>query len=239
MSSLVSPITSKDDVAASFDAVARRYDLLQRLNPGYHADLRRSAARLEAPERGRILDLCCGTGLSTDALVRRYPAADVTALDGSHGMLERARGKARLRQVRFLEGDAHDPARAGALGPFDAVFMAYGIRNMSDPDACLRNMLALLAPGGRAAFHEYVLDGSRSSRAIWNVVAAGVITPLGWAASGSSELFRYLRRSVLDFDGVERFEARLRQAGFAQVQIHRMPGWQRGILHTVVACKPA
>lgn len=229
---------AKDRVPLQFDAVAHRYDLLQRLNPGYRGDLRRSAQRLGARDDARILDLCCGTGLSTQALRGCYPRAKITALDASRGMLDAARVKPDLSDVHFVLGDAHDPGAAGVHGPFDAVFMAYGIRNMGAPDRCLGNVLQLLEAGGKVAFHEYLLTGSAASRAVWNVVSGAIIMPLGWAASGSGELFSYLRTSVLEFDRVGEFEARLQRVGFEDVEVGRMRGWQRGILHTVVARKP-
>jgi ubiquinone/menaquinone biosynthesis methyltransferase len=228
---------AKAVVAQRFDAVARRYDAMQQLNFGYTSDLSKSAERLGAPPTGRILDLCCGTGLSTEALIKLYPHASIVALDASKGMLAAARAKPALSSVRFVEGDAHDPAAAGASGPFDAVFMAYGIRNMSEPDACLSRIRQLLSPGGVVAFHEYLLRGSLYSRAVWNVVAGSIIVPMGWAMSGSAELFRYLRRSVNEFDTVERFQTRIRAAGFEHLHTCSMIGWQRDIVHTVVARK--
>src|SRR6478735_5748960 len=99
----------KGQVPAKFDRVARTYDVLTGLNPGYKKHLRWSAERLGAKADGRLLDLCCGTGLSTEALVRAYPRATVLGLDASAGMLARARRKGSLASVRFLEGDAMDP----------------------------------------------------------------------------------------------------------------------------------
>ena len=77
----------KQAVPGEFDRVARRYDLLTGMNPGYRKHLRWSAERMRMPPTARILDLCCGTGLSTEALVRSYPRARVTGLDASAGML--------------------------------------------------------------------------------------------------------------------------------------------------------
>lgn len=233
-----SPELSRLNVAEQFDTVAHRYDLLQRLNPGYRKHLRLSAHRLAAKEDGRILDLCCGTGLSTEALVQAYPSAQLTALDASEGMLVQARRKPALQRVRFILGDAMDPKAAGADGPFDAILTAYGIRNVGDPDLCLSRMIALLAPGGRVAFHEYSVAGSRYHRLVWGAVASAVIAPLGRAFTGSSQLFTYLRRSVDEFDSVAGFEARLRGAGFVDVRTLTMDGWQRGIVHTFVAQRP-
>ena len=224
-----------EQLATDFDRVAARYDTLQYFNPGYRSDLARSARRLAAPSGGRILDLCCGTGLSTAALRGCYPDAEITALDISAGMLATARKKPELRGVRFLDGDAMEIERAGGGGPYDGVLMAYGIRNVPDPDLCLRRLREHLKPGARAVFHEYSVADSLLSQAIWNTVAAGIIVPLGSALTGSGELFRYLRRSVNEFDSLPRFELRLRDAGFANVRVEPMPGWRRGIVHSVIA----
>jgi ubiquinone/menaquinone biosynthesis C-methylase UbiE len=228
----------RQDVPGGFDRVAHRYDLLCALNPGYRKHLRLSARRLGLPPGARILDLCCGTGLSTAALVASCPGAEVTALDASGEMLAVARRKKRLGRVHFLEGDAMDPAAAGAAGPFDAVLMAYGIRNVSDPDLCLERVRGLLRPGGASCFHEYSVADSAAACAIWRAVSTGVIVPLGALATGSADLFRYLRQSVLDFDGVSAFEARLHRAGYVDIATHPMTGWQRGIVHSFLARRP-
>lgn len=233
------PPDRKRRVPGEFDRVARRYDLLCALNPGYGKHLAWSARRMALPPRARALDLCCGTGLSTRALARTYPDAEIVGIDASREMVAIARGKPELASVRFLVGDAMDPAEAGAPGPFDGVLMAYGIRNVPDPDACLARVRDLLAPGGVACFHEYSVADSRAARAVWNAVAGAVIVPLGAAATGSGELFRYLRRSVLAFDGVRAFEERLRRAGFDRVTTLGMDGWQRGIVHSFLARRPA
>lgn len=225
-------------LATGFDRVAARYDTLQQWNPGYCRDLIRSARRLAAPATGRILDLCCGTGLSTEALREIYPHAEITALDISQGMLATARQKPALAGVRFIVGDAMDPAGAGAVGPFDGVLMAYGIRNVPDPDLCLHRLRDVLAPGATVVFHEYSVAGSLVSRAVWNAIASSIIVPLGAALTGSGELFRYLQQSVNEFDSLPRFELRLRDAGYSRVRVAPMPGWRRGIVHSVIAERP-
>ncbi|MCB9568851.1 MAG: class I SAM-dependent methyltransferase [Myxococcales bacterium] len=232
------PLTEKRRVPDAFDRVARRYDLLTGLNPGYRRHLRMSAERLHLAADAAILDLCCGTGLSTAALRRVYPRATITALDASPGMLEVAAKKPWASEVRWLCGDAMDPAAAGAVGPFDGILMAYGIRNVPDADACLARLLGLLAPGGAICFHEYSVRDSRWARTIWNLVAGGIIIPSGALTSPGSPIYRYLRRSVLDFDGVRAFEARLARAGFTDVHTEPMDGWQRGVVHSFLARRP-
>lgn len=221
-----------------FDRVASTYDLLTGMNPGYRRHLRMSARRMEVPEGARLLDLCCGTGQSTEAVVEAHPTATVIGLDASAGMLERARRKRWPEGVSFVLGDAMDPAAAGAEGPFDGIFMAYGIRNVPDPDLCLARLRELLRPGGVLVVHEYSVADSPLARAVWNAVTLGVIIPGGLLTSGSTRLYRYLRRSVLEFDGVRAFEARLGRAGFTQVRTRPMDGWQRGVVHTFEGRRP-
>lgn len=230
----------KRDVPSDFDVVAPTYDLLTGMNPGYHRHLRLSAQRLGLVQRApRILDLCCGTGLSTEAILETYPHAQVVALDASRGMLEAARKKSVLRGVELVHGNAMDPRAAGIDGSFDAILMAYGIRNVPAIDPCLVNLLALLAPGARIAFHEYSVRDSRRARLIWDAVCWGIIVPGGLVTAPKSGIYRYLHASVRDFDGVRAFEARLARAGYDDVRTEPMDGWQRRILHTFLARKPS
>ena len=225
-------------VPGEFDRVARAYDFLTGLNPGYHRHLRMSARRLEVPPDARILDLCCGTGASTAALLAEHPGARITAGDASRGMLAEARKKLPADRVELLEVDAMDPRAAGIKGPFDGIFMAYGIRNMSDTDTCLSRLHGLLGPGGRMCLHEYSVADSKWARLRWNLVSAGIIIPGGLLMSGSTRIYRYLRRSVLEFDGVRALEARLGSAGFDEVTTLPVDGWQRGIVHSFLARRP-
>lgn len=228
----------KARVPGEFDRVARRYDLLTGLNPGYHRHLRLSAGRLPLPAGGRILDLCCGTGASTAALLAEHADARITAADASEGMLREARRKLPADRVELVRADAMDPVAGGVNGPFDGIFMAYGIRNMSSPDRCLARLFELLRPGGGLCLHEYSVADSAWARARWNAVSLAVIIPGGLLTSGTTRIYRYLRRSVLEFDGVRALEARLRAAGFADVRTEPVDGWQRGIVHSFVARRP-
>lgn len=235
----MSSVIAKRDVPAGFDRVAASYDRLVGVNPGYMRHLRYSAGRLGLDGSPRVLDLCCGTGLSARALLETYPDARITAVDASPGMLERAQAKPFASRVEWLLGDAADPFPAGVSTRFDGILMAYGIRNVMNIDTCLARLLGLLRPGGRICFHEYSVADSRRARWVWNAVAAGIIIPSGALVSGSSRLYRYLWRSVLEFDGVAAFERRLRSFGFVDVHSEPMDGWQRGILHSFLARRPA
>ena len=233
-------------VALAFDQDAASYDRLVGANPGYHEHLRRSAERLGLPRRGagmRLLDVGCGTGLSTRALLEVYPEAEILAVDASSEMLARARAKAWPPGVRFVHGRAEDlPALLGHDGQFggqfdgqfDGLLAAYLLRNLPDVDAGVATLRDLLVPGAPIAVHEYSVADSAPARATWTAVCWAVIIPLGWWVTGDPGLYRYLWRSVLHFDGLSRLRRRLADAGFEAVRAEAMTGWQRGIVHTVL-----
>jgi ubiquinone/menaquinone biosynthesis C-methylase UbiE len=114
----------KRRVPTDFDHVARSYDLLATLNPGYKKHLCLSACRMQLSAEARVLDLYCGTGLSTEALLSIYPRARIIGLDASAGMLEHARAKPALAAASFVLGDAMDPG-AKVDGPFDGVLITH------------------------------------------------------------------------------------------------------------------
>ncbi|WP_078073664.1 class I SAM-dependent methyltransferase [Streptomyces niveus] len=152
------------ELSAAFDHAALAYDRLVAVNPGYHAHLRRSARRLGPPRGGaglRLLDLGCGTGASTAALLAAAPHAEIVAVDASAGMLERAAAKSWPAGVSFVHAPVERLGEAGVTGPFDGAFAAYLFRNLTDPDRALALVRSLLAPGGRIGVHEYALGGVR------------------------------------------------------------------------------
>lgn len=227
-------------VPRAFDQHASSYDRLVGANPGYHDHLRRSAERLTLPGRGaglRLLDVGCGTGLSTRALLDAYPDAEIVGADASAEMLAQARAKTWPDSVRFVHSRAEDLAGAGVEGWFDGILAAYLLRNLPDIDASVATLRDLLAPGAPIAVHEYSVADSPAARATWTAVCWAVIIPLGWRVTGDPSLYRYLWRSVLHFDGLERLRRRLREAGLEAVRAEPMDGWQRGIVHTVVGLR--
>jgi ubiquinone/menaquinone biosynthesis C-methylase UbiE len=231
-------VITKKEVPSNFNRVARWYDALQKMNRGYSDHLRLSAERLQAGPGAKLLDLCCGTGLSTEALRSVYPGARIDGVDASEGMLEVARNRQLDPPVDFVLADVMELTPDQLQGPYDAILMAYGIRNMPDPDAALARLMPLLKPGGAVCFHEYSVADSKWSRIVWNVMASAVIIPLGQLTSPGAPIYRYLRRSVLEFDGVVRFERRLREAGFVDVRTEPTSGWAKGIVHSFLARKP-
>ena len=223
-------------VPDAFDAVAPRYDLMCRLNPGYVGMLADAAGALAPLPVPRLLDLCCGSGLSTQALRNAHPGVPLVALDGSAGMLEQARKKA-LDPIEYVQGDAQTPGQYLA-GLFGGILMSYGLRNVRDPDWALVEIKDLLAPGGLLAIHDYSLAGPGAER-LWRFMCRAVVRPFCAAVSGAPQLFEYLEDSVLDFDRRDALAARIERAGFELLRV--IPGrlWQRQIVHTFIARRPA
>lgn len=231
----------REHLPAAFDTGAGTYDRLVGANPGYHTHLRRSALRMRLPEQGRglrLLDAGCGTGASTAALVAAAPHAQIAGIDASAGMLAEAKAKRWPPTVHFVHSTVEHLAEAGITGPFDGILAAYLVRNLADPDGRLRALRALLRPGGVLAVHEYSVRDSRLAQAVWHAVCWTIIIPMGALLSGDATLYRYLWRSVAAFDGTRALAARLGNAGFVDVRVAPMSGWQRGIVHTFLATRP-
>lgn len=228
-------------VLGGFDASADSYDRLVAANPGYHRHLRRSARRLRLPDRGRglrLLDAGCGTGASTAALLRAAPRAQVIGIDGSRAMLARARRKHWPETVEFVDAELDRLGEAEVHGPFDGILAAYLVRNLDDLEGGLRLLFELVKPGASVALHEYTLRPRPVPRAVWTAVCWGIIIPAGKLVTGDTGLYRYLWRSVLNFDTVEKLSSRMTEVGFANVRTYSMSGWQHGIVHTIVGTRP-
>jgi ubiquinone/menaquinone biosynthesis C-methylase UbiE len=247
---MLSP-TQSTDVPQAFDEAAAGYDLMVRLNPGYHRHLRSAARALveQLPTgrgRIRIADLGAGSGASTAAVLRSLEQVgrpfDVVGVDASAQMLAQAEEKTWPDGVRFLHGRAEDLARQraawGLEEPLDAVFAAYLFRNVLDRDSVLEDVYDLLVPGGVLVTQEYSVTGSRHAPKVWSAVCWLVVIPLAYLTSRRTSLYRYLWRSVQAFDSVQTFSERLQRAGFVDVEVRTVPGWQQGILHTFRARRP-
>jgi ubiquinone/menaquinone biosynthesis C-methylase UbiE len=235
-------------VTDAFDRGADRYDLLVALNPGYHRHLR-SAARLLATRLDRarrsalVLDLGCGSGASTAALVAELPVAtEVVGVDASAGMLARAAAKDWPGEVSFVHARAEEVpvVMTERMGTVAGVLAAYLFRNVPAEhlDAALAGVVRSLRPGGVLVVQDYALASGRLPRWVWHLVCWLVVIPLSVVVGSDPSLYRYLWRSVLRFDSADAFGRRLQAAGLVDVVYRTAPGWQHGILHTFVGRRP-
>jgi demethylmenaquinone methyltransferase/2-methoxy-6-polyprenyl-1,4-benzoquinol methylase len=199
-----------------FDAVAPRYDLLNRvLSGGADQRWRRAlaaAAVADNPPGGRYLDVATGTGDCLDALRGRDPAARVVGLDLSGAMLARAR--ARHPGVPLAMGDV--TALPFAPYTFDAATIAFGIRNVADRLAALREMVRVVRRGGRVAVLELGEPVFPLARLYVHHVVPRVAAVL---AGDAAPAYRYLERSIAAFPEPAAFANTLGAAGLRSIEI--------------------
>lgn len=236
-------------LADAFDRAAPSYDAMVALSPGYHDQLRTAATALVEglrPVGAAVLDLGCGSGASTRAVLDAWVAAGrrpadllVRGVDASEGMVAQARAKDWPDEVDLVVADA--VAFLGTLpdASVDGVLGAYLLRNVSDRGLLVREVARVLRPGGTFVVHDYSVAGSLRARAVWAAVCHGVIIPLAAVKGSDVPLHRYLYTSVRGFDSVEEVCRRLQGAGLVGVRHRSYPGWQDGVVHTVVGSRPS
>jgi demethylmenaquinone methyltransferase/2-methoxy-6-polyprenyl-1,4-benzoquinol methylase len=213
-------------IAAMFDRIAARYDVLNRLlSFGTDLDWRRRAlalARLGAD--GRALDVGTGTGDFAIALLARAPrSASVAGVDISAGMLKVAERRAATAGLgaRYARVIASVEALPFADGAFDVATAGFVIRNVGDIGRGLREMRRVLRPGGRAVILDLHTPRNPIVRRLYR--GYGLLSPRLAAAIGSDpEAYRYLPRSIEAFYDPETLALHLRRAGFSRVRFERL-----------------
>ena len=170
----------------------------------------------------RVLDLACGTG--DLALLASAAGADVTAVDITPRMIALARVKARARgaRARFLVGDMTSLPLPDAC--VDVVTTGYGLRNVPDLDAALREIHRVLKPGGRLLSLDFNRPASAPLRAAYHAYLTVVGSAVGWALHGDPDTYRYIPESIRLYPGAPAVVNRLRQAGFGRARWHPVLG---------------
>jgi demethylmenaquinone methyltransferase/2-methoxy-6-polyprenyl-1,4-benzoquinol methylase len=213
------------EVQAMFGEIAPRYDLLNRLlSFGVDRSWRKRTVRSLAPGPGqRLLDLCCGTG--DLALELRATGAEVHGADFTAPMLSLAFAKAlRTEQdTAWVRADAQALPYADAS--FDAVTIAFGIRNVADPRRALAECRRVLRPGGRLAVLEFFPVRNRLWRALFRLYFVGILPRIARLFRvGRGGAYAYLPASVDAFPRHEVFADWMRAVGFPQVSDRPLTG---------------
>ena len=204
-----------------FSAIAPRYDLLNRLlSAGRDRVWRREAIRAARLSPGsRLLDVCTGTADMALEAVRQCPTVSVAGVDFSEPMLTLGRAKVE----RAGQGDRIrlDRASAEALPfpseTFEASCIAFGLRNLADRMAGLREMHRVLRPGGRAVILEFATPPGPLIRRAYLWYFHRILPNIGRLVSGHPSAYAYLPASVAEFPPPEGLAAWLRECGFQLV----------------------
>ena len=206
-----------------FDAIAPRYDLLNRLiSLGLDQRWRRRTVEaLALSAGGTALDLATGTGDLAIMIAKSEPRATVIGTDPSRGMLDVAIEKVRPLgdRVSFAVGDAQAIDMPDAS--VDAVSMAFGIRNVPDRPRALREMARVTKRGGRIAILELSEPRRGPLAAFARFHIHTVVPRLGGMLSGKRE-YAYLQRSIAAFPPPEEFAETMREAGLAVIEVAPM-----------------
>lgn len=199
-----------------FAAIARRYDLANDvLSLGVHRLWRRRLVRSAGVRPGMTaLDVCCGTG--DLALALRRAGASVVGADFCPEMLVLAASKAPTA-ARFVVGDTLRLPFPDAS--FDLVTVAFGIRNVADPTAGLREMARVCRPGGRVVVLEFCRPRLPLFSSLYGFYFRKVMPRLGAMVSGDrAGAYRYLQATVAVFPERESFLALMRDAGLTEAR---------------------
>ncbi len=203
-----------------FDDVARRYDLTNDvLSMGQDRRWRREVLAAVEPLPGEhVLDLAAGTGTSSEPFRQR--GAVVVPCDFSVGMLQE--GKRKLPHLPFTAGDGTQLPFADDT--FDAVTISFGLRNIVDPDAGLREMLRVTRPGGRLVVCEFSSPVVELFRTVYIEYLMKALPSIARAVSSSPDAYVYLAESIRAWPDQPGLASRIAAAGWGQVEWRNLTG---------------
>jgi demethylmenaquinone methyltransferase / 2-methoxy-6-polyprenyl-1,4-benzoquinol methylase len=219
------------EMAAMFDAVARRYDLTNDvLSLGQVRRWRREVLHAVAPRPGdRVLDLAAGTGTSSTPF--EAAGALVVPCDFSLGMLRE--GKRARPRLRFTAGDA--TRLPFADGTFAAVTISFGLRNIVDPYVALREIARVTEPGGRLVVCEFSHPTWAPFRRVYLEYLMRAVPPVARRVSSSPDAYVYLAESIQAWPDQAALAKRIAAAGWTDVGWRNLTGGVVALHHGVRA----
>ncbi len=212
-----------------FDSVAGNYDLMNDLmSLGVHRIWKRDFCANSGIGPGHhVLDLAGGTGDIAALLSQKVGAnGRVVLSDINEAMLNV--GRRRLEDQGIVGNIRYAIANAEQLpfesGEFDAVTIAFGLRNVTDKDAALREMFRVLRPGGKVLILEFSQVQPEPLKAIYDVWSFGALPILGKLIAGDEDSYRYLAESIRKHPPQEELARMMENAGFDKVHFRNLTG---------------
>jgi demethylmenaquinone methyltransferase/2-methoxy-6-polyprenyl-1,4-benzoquinol methylase len=221
-------MVEKSQTPEMFTAIARRYDLLNHvLSLNVDRGWRRTlVTEADVAEGHDVLDVATGTADVAMEFAKRSRAGAIVGLDRSEGMLRVASEKLRRRgmehRIAVVEGDAL--AMPFEDGSFDAVAIAFGLRNLPDYGRGVREMARVLRPGGRLVVLEFSPPEKGPFLRLYNIYLKTILPVVGRMLSGSGRAYDYLSSSIRGFATHEEIDGYFRSAGLERVRRHRLSG---------------
>ena len=223
-------------VSGLFDNIAAWYDFLNHfLSAGQDVYWRYRLVRFVRPgPTGKVLDLAAGTLDVSREILRQHPGLRVLGMDFSRAMLCKGKGKVAGSTAIFpVQADGRSlPLPDGCV---DTVTIAFGIRNILPRTDAYREILRVLAPGGRLCILEFGTGQARIWQGLYNFYLGTVLPRIGRFFSKNPEAYQYLADTIRAFPHARSLAGELQAAGFAQVSYQALSS---GIVYIHVARKP-
>jgi demethylmenaquinone methyltransferase/2-methoxy-6-polyprenyl-1,4-benzoquinol methylase len=221
-----SELGKKQQVAEMFDKIAFRYDFLNRfLSGGIDVYWRKRAIReLRGLGDFAALDVATGTGDMAVLLARSFPQARITGIDISQGMLEVGRQKlARLKlnsRITLRPGDSE--ALPFSDNQFDAITVAFGVRNFENLEIGLREMKRVLKPGGKLVLLEFSQPRTPGISQLYKAYMRLIAPRIAGLAASNREAYQYLNDSVRAFPQGVHLIRILQDCGYTHTRLKRL-----------------
>lgn len=218
--------SKKEQVASMFDQIAFRYDLMNRfLSGGIDVYWRRRAIReLKALQPKKVLDVATGTADVAVMTYKYLQPDEIIGIDISEGMLQLGREKvAKLllnKHIQLFKGDSE--AINFPDNTFDAVTVAFGVRNFQNLEKGLSEMRRVLKPGGKLVVLEFSKPKKQWFKGLYNLYMKVVAPRAGQWLSKNKDAYQYLNNSVKAFPEGETFLHILQQSGFSDTTLKRL-----------------
>ena len=216
-------------VRGVFDSVASRYDIMNDLMSfGVHRLWKHIAIDLANVRSGQqVLDLASGTGdLAVRFAALVGPQGKVVMSDINAAMLEEGRKRmidsGNVGNVEYMQIDAEKIPFAD--NSFHCVTIAFGLRNVTDKDLALREMLRVLKPGGRALVLEFSHPGSKPLSKLYDLFSFKALPLIGKLVTNDADSYRYLAESIRMHPDQESLLQMMQNAGFERCDYHNLTG---------------